>query len=163
MIIRPAVLGDTPALLSLWNPIIRDTTITFNPTEKTGADIAQFIADKASAGHAVLVSEVDGAVVGFASYGQFRGGVGYSHTMEHSIVLGPHARGRGIGRALMVGIESHARAAGAHSIFAGVSAENPDGRAFHAAIGFAEVVTLRQVGYKFGRWIDLHLMQKFLT
>lgn len=163
MIIRPATLRDTPAILSIWNPIIRDTTITFNPTEKTHADLAQFIADKANAGHAVLVADVDGAVAGFASYGQFRGGAGYGHTMEHTVVLGADARGRGIGRALMAGIETHARNAGVHSLFAGVSAENAQGRAFHAAIGFAEVVTLRQVGYKFGRWIDLHLMQKFLT
>ena len=163
MTIRPATHADIPDLLAIWNPVIRDTAVTFNAIEKTTADLAQMIADKASAGYAFLVAEADGAVLGFASYGQFRGGIGYAHTMEHTIVLGANARGRGLGRALMLAIEDHARAGGAHSIFAGVSAENPEGRAFHAAMGYAQRVTLPAVGYKFGRWMDLHLMQKFLT
>ena len=163
MTIRPATHADIPALLAIWNPVIRDTAVTFNAIEKTTADLAQMIADKASAGHAFLVAEADGAVLGFASYGQFRGGIGYAHTMEHTIILGSNARGRGLGRALMLAIEDHARAGGAHSIFAGVSAENPEGRAFHAAMGYVQRVTLPAVGYKFGRWMDLHLMQKFLT
>lgn len=163
MTIRPATTTDIPALLAIWNPIIRDTTVTFNSVEKTPTDLAQVIADKAAAGHAFLVAEDAGAVHGFASYGQFRTGVGYARSLEHTIVLGPDARGRGMGRALMTAIEDHARTGGAHSIFAGVSADNPQGRAFHAAMGFAHVVTLSQVGYKFGRWFDLHLMQKFLT
>ncbi len=163
MTIRPAQTTDIAALLAIWNPIIRDTAVTFNSVEKTAADLQQMIADKAAAGHGFLVAEHAGALAGFASYGQFRGGIGYAHTMEHTIVLGPNARGLGLGRALMLAIENHARSAGAHSIFAGVSAENPEGRAFHAAMGYAEVATLRQVGYKFGRWMDLHLMQKLLT
>ncbi|RUS63570.1 N-acetyltransferase [Pseudorhodobacter sp. E13] len=161
--IRPATPADSPALLEIWNPIIRDTAVTFNSVEKTAADVAQMIADKAAAGHGFLVAEQDGRVQGFASYGQFRAGIGYAHTMEHTIVLGPQARGRGLGRALMTAIEDHARAGGAHSIFAGVSAENPDGRRFHLAMGYAEIATLPAVGHKFGRWIDLHLLQKILT
>jgi L-amino acid N-acyltransferase len=163
MTLRPVTPADIPALLEIWNPIIRDTAITFNAVEKTTADLGQMITEKATAGHGFLLAEDDGEVLGFASYGQFRGGIGYAHTMEHTIILGPNARGRGIGRALMLAIEDHARAGGAHSIFAGVSAENPEGRAFHAAMGYALTVTLPAVGYKFGRWMDLHLMQKFLT
>ena len=63
----------------------------------------------------------------------------------------------------MSAIETHARDAGAISLFAGVSAENPAGRAFHARIGFTEVAILQRVGFKFGRAMDLVLMQKFLT
>jgi L-amino acid N-acyltransferase len=163
MTVRPAQTSDINALLDIWNPVIRDTAVTFNPVEKTAADLAQMMADKAAHGYGFLVAEADGAVRGFASYGQFRAGVGYAHTMEHTIVLGPDARGRGLGRALMTAIEDHARLGGAHSIYAGVSAENPEGRAFHAAMGYSHVVTLSAVGYKFGRWIDLHLMQKFLS
>jgi L-amino acid N-acyltransferase len=162
MTIRPALPDDIPALLAIWNPVIRDTAVTFNAIEKTHADLAQMIADKLAAGHGFFVAEHGGAIVGFASYGQFRTGIGYAHTMEHTIVLGPNARGLGLGRGLMTAIEDHARRGGAHSIFAGVSAENAEGRAFHAAMGYAEVATLRSVGYKFGRWMDLHLMQKRL-
>lgn len=163
MTTRFAVAADIPALLAIWNPVIRDTAVTFNSVEKTPADLAQMIADKSAAGHAFLVAEDNGVIHGFASYGPFRAGVGYARTMEHTIVLGPDARGRGIGRALLHAIEDHARAGGAHSIFAGVSADNPQGRAFHAAMGYTHVVTLREVGYKFGRTLDLHLMQKFLS
>jgi phosphinothricin acetyltransferase len=62
----------------------------------------------------------------------------------------------------MAAIEDHARAGGAHSMFAGVSSGNPSGVAFHAALGYREIAMLPEVGFKFGRWFDLHLMQKML-
>jgi phosphinothricin acetyltransferase len=164
MRIRPALARDAAAICAIWNPVIRDTEITFNAVEKTPADIVQMLADKAAAGHGFLVAEDDetGALSGFATYGQFRGGVGYRFTMEHTIVLGPGGHGRGIGRALMAAIEDHARAGGAHSMFAGVSSGNPAGVAFHAALGYRQIAVLNEVGFKFGRWFDLHLMQKML-
>ncbi len=161
--IRPATQADIPALLEIWNPIIRDTAVTFNSVEKTAGDLAQMITEKAASGYGFLVAEQESVVQGFASYGQFRAGIGYAQTMEHTIILGPGARGKGLGRALMTGIEIHARARGAHSIFAGVSAENPEGRRFHIAMGYTEIATLPAVGHKFGRWMDLHLLQKILT
>ncbi len=161
--IRAAGEQDIPGILAVWNAMIRDTVITFNPVEKSADDLVQFLADKAIAGHAVLVAVAGDAVLGFATYGQFRGGVGYQHTVEHSIMLAPAARGRGMGRGLLTAIEDHARAGGAHSIFAGVSAGNPPGVAFHAALGYVQVAVLPQVGRKFGKWWDLVLMQKFLS
>jgi phosphinothricin acetyltransferase len=62
----------------------------------------------------------------------------------------------------MAAVEADARAKGKHSLFAGVSSANPEGRAFHAALGFVEVAVLPEVGWKWGRWLDLHLMQKRL-
>lgn len=157
--IRQARPEDVPALLAIWNPIIRDTLVTFNADEKSPDELRAMIETRP----AFLVADEGAGPMGFATYSQFRGGVGYRHTMEHTIILGPAARGRGIGRALMAAIEDHARQAGAHSIFAGVSAGNPEGRAFHAALGYAETAVLPQVGCKFGRWLDLVLMQKFLS
>ncbi|MEN9411315.1 MAG: hypothetical protein RL216_3289 [Pseudomonadota bacterium] len=161
--IRDATAADAPGIAAIWNPVIRDTTITFNSAEKSCDEIAAMIRDRQQAGHAFLVSDADGAVAGFATYAQFRGGIGYARTMEHTILLSPTAKGAGLGRALMSAIETHARDAGAISLFAGVSAENPAGRAFHARIGFTEVAILQRVGFKFGRAMDLVLMQKFLT
>lgn len=160
--IRAATSADATGIAAIWNPVIRDTAITFNSAEKTVADIAALILSRTSDGHAFLVAEDRGRIAGFATYAQFRGGIGYARTMEHTILLAPRAQGRGLGRALLTAIEDHARAAGALSLFAGVSAENPAGRAFHARLGFAEVAILQRVGFKFGRSMDLVLMQKFL-
>ena len=162
LLIRPACSDDVPVLLAIWNPFIRDTAVTFNSAEKTAPGLAADIAAKEAEGKAFFVAELDGVIVGFATYGQFRGGVGYARTMEHTVILSETAHGRGVGRALMTAVEDHARVAGAHSMFAGVSAENTAGEAFHAAIGYAEVARLKQVGFKFGRWMDLVLMQKML-
>ncbi|MCT8161500.1 GNAT family N-acetyltransferase [Pseudoruegeria sp. SHC-113] len=163
MTIRPATKADCPALEAIWTPMIRDTLVTFNSVTRSVADLEAMIAEKAASGYAFLVAEAaPGQVAGFATYGQFRGGVGYAHTMEHTIILAPQAHGKGLGRALMAGVEDHARARGAHSMFAGVSSGNPAGVAFHARLGYAEVARLSQVGRKFDQWLDLVLMQKFL-
>jgi L-amino acid N-acyltransferase YncA len=161
--IRDATAADAPGIASIWNPVIRDTAITFNSAEKSDAEIATMIRDRQQAGHAFLVADIGEGIAGFATYAQFRGGIGYARTMEHTILLSPAAQGAGLGRALMTAVAAHARNAGAISLFAGVSAENPAGRAFHARIGFTEVAILQRVGFKFGRAMDLVLMQKFLT
>jgi phosphinothricin acetyltransferase len=162
MKIRAVRADDAEAICEIWNPVISDSEVTFNSVRKSPADIGQMVADKAAAGHGFLLAEQDGTPLGFATYGQFRAGIGYARTMEHTVVLAPHAQGRGVGRALMAAIEDHARAGGAHTIFAGVSSGNPAGVAFHTALGYRHVVTLQEVGRKFDRWYDLHLMQKQL-
>jgi L-amino acid N-acyltransferase len=158
--IRPATAADAPTIAAIWNALIRDSAATFNSVEYTDAHIVQMIADRCVAGHAFFVDDSGG---GFATYGQFRGGVGYAHSMEHSVHLSPAARGRGLGRALLLAVEDHARANGAHVMMAGVGGENTGGIAFHAACGYAHVATIPAVGWKFGRWMDLVLMQKFLS
>lgn len=159
--IRPATAADAAALADLWNPWIRDTAITFNAATKSPEDVAAMIAERDRLGHATFVA-VDSGLLGFASYAQFRGGVGYATCMEHTVILDARAQGRGVARALMTAIEDHARTAGAHQMIAGISAENPDGIRFHAAMGYAPVATIPEAGFKFGRFIDLVLMQKFL-
>lgn len=163
MILRDATTADAPALCAIWNPVIRDTAITFNAQEKSPADLAALIVTRQNDGHAFLLAEDAGRILGFVTYAQFRGGIGYARTMEHTILLAPEAQGRGLGPTLLTAAETHARTAGAVSMFAGVSAENPAGRRFHSRMGYAEVAVLQRVGFKFGRTMDLVLMQKFLT
>ena len=162
--IRLATVQDAADLAVLWNPWIRDTVITFNPVEKTADDVALMIADRHSARHAVFVAHgADQTLLGFATYAQFRAGVGYATCMEHTIVLAQGARGKGAGRALMAAVETHARDHGAHQMIAGITGENAAARAFHAAMGYVQIATVPQAGFKFGRFLDLVLMQKFLT
>ena len=159
MILRPAQAGDAEAVAALWNPVIDGTAVTFTTTRKTPEGLA---ADFAARGPAFLLAEEEGRLLGFATFFAFRSGPGYARTLEHTILLAPEAQGRGVGRALMTALCAEARVQGAHSMMAGVSGENPAGLAFHAACGFREVARLPEVGFKFGRWMDLVLMQKFL-
>lgn len=161
--IRPATPADIGKILQIWAPIIRDTLVTFNTVVPTPEGLRATLEAKARDDHAFLVAEVDGKLAGFATYGQFRGGLGYAHTMEHTIILAPKVRGAGLGRRLMAAIEDHAARRDAHSMFAGVSAANPDGVGFHAALGYDTRAVLPEVGYKNGQWLDLVLMQKLLT
>ncbi len=157
-LIRAAELRDAGGVAAIWNPLIRDTTVTFTPDEKTIAEVEAMIAGP----DPMLVIEEAGAILGFARYFQFRGGAGYRFTAEHTILLAPQGRGGGRGRALMTALADHARAAGRHSLIGGVSAENAAGLAFHAACGFQVVGTVPEAGFKFGRWLDLVLMQRRL-
>ncbi|MBF9061122.1 GNAT family N-acetyltransferase [Rhodobacterales bacterium HKCCSP123] len=154
--IRAALSGDADAICAIWNRVIRETTQTFTTAEKEPEVLAAQMADQP-----YLVAD-DGGVLGFVTYFQFRGGPGYAFTAEHSVHVAEGARGRGIGRALMAAAEDHARSARMHSMIAGVAGENAGGAAFHAALGYRQIARLPEVGWKFGRWHDLVLMQKML-
>ena len=159
MIIRQAESRDATAISAFWVPLVRDTIVTFSTDEKTPADVAEMI----DARHpAFVVAEMDGEVVGFASFAQFRGGPGYRHSAELTIILSDRARGQGVGRRLIVALEQIGRAQDIHILVAGVSAENTGAVEFHRACGFVETGRMPEVGRKFGRWHDLVLMQKTL-
>ena len=155
--IRRANADDAGSIAAIWNHVIRDTSQTFTTAAKDPVALAVQIVDQPC-----FVAEGAGAVLGFVIYGQFRNGPGYAHTMEHSIHVAEAARAAGLGRALMTAAEDHARAAGIHSMIAGVAGENAGGAGFHAALGYQVIARLPEVGWKFGRWHDLVLMQKML-
>ena len=159
MNIRQAGPDDAGAISDIWNKIICETARTFTNEKKTPDGIT---ADIEARGAAFLVAEIEDEIVGFATYFPFRGGPGYRHTKEHTISLSEKAQGKGLGRELMTRLENVARSEGVHSLFAGVSGENPDGIAFHLAVGYEETARLPEVGRKFDRWMDLVLMQKIL-
>lgn len=160
--IRPATAADAAAICGIWNPIIRDTVITFNPVERDTSEIAELIAARQAGPGAFFVAERAGGLLGFASYAQFRGGLGYARCMEHTINLAPEARGQGLGPRLMTALEDHARAARHHVMVAAITGSNKGSVRFHAALGYLHVGTMPQVGWKFGQFHDLVLMQKNL-
>ena len=94
MILRLAAAQDAGAVAAIWNPVIRETAATFTTQEKTIAGLTADFAARAAEGKAFLLAEEAGQLLGFATYFQFRNGPGYAHTMEHTIVLAPAARGR---------------------------------------------------------------------
>ena len=154
--IRRATLGDAPAIRTIWNDLIRNTTVTFNSVEKSQTEVAKFLKDRP-----IFVADT-GKVVGYATFGAFRGGVGYQHIAEHSIVLTQDAQGQGLGRKLMTALYAEAKENDISSLIAGISGENTAGRAFHTQLGFEEVGHIPNAGRKFDRWISLVFMQKHL-
>ncbi|MCY4543321.1 MAG: GNAT family N-acetyltransferase [Rhodobacteraceae bacterium] len=145
----------------IWNPIIEGSEVTFNSAKKTPEEIAGMIAEKRRKGVPFLVACCP-TVAGFATFGQFRSGVGYRRTMEHTIIVAPEAQGQSMGRMLMEGLEAAARAQDVHSMIGAISAANDAGLRFHLALGYVEIARLPSVGYKFGRHYDLILVQKLL-
>ena len=156
--IRPAAPADAADLHAIWTPVIRETTSIFHTTERTPEEIAAL-----TTGPDPFLVWDDGArTLGFARCFPFRAGNGYTRTVEHTILLAPQAQGRGIGRALIDALAEAAAAQGKHRMIGAISAENAAGLAFHAACGFREYGRLPEVGYKFGRWLDLVLMGRAL-
>ncbi|MEL7013556.1 MAG: N-acetyltransferase family protein [Pseudomonadota bacterium] len=162
MIIRPAIQSDAAQIAEIWNVYIRGTTVTFTTEEKSPADVTAYIETRQSGGMTVVVAEHGGVLVGFAAASVFRSGPGYDHTRETSVMLADGLSGRGTGRALMMAVEAHARDAKISALVAGISGENAAAVAFHARLGFQQVGLMPGVGRKFGRKLDLVLMQKTL-
>ncbi|MEL6584088.1 MAG: N-acetyltransferase family protein [Pseudomonadota bacterium] len=161
-IIRPATEADLPAIAAIWNPHIREGFVTFTTEEKTREGLRVWLRERAASDEAVLVA-VDGTtVLGFAAYFPFRGGPGYRFTKEITIYCAPEAQGTGLGRRLLTTLEDDARSKGIHTFWSGCSAENPGSITFHEHIGYQHVARLLEVGYKFGRWLDLVLLSKRL-
>ena len=161
--IRDAGPGDAAAIGAIWNPIIRNTAITFWPAERPEEDIRAWIAGRRQSGHGAFVHEEEGAIRAFAGYGQFRAGGGYAHSMEHTVYCAPGARGRGIGAALLTHVEDHARARGARLMIGGITGSNAGSIAFHIRHGYREWGRIPAAGFKLGRWHDLVLMGKDLS
>ena len=158
MDIRPAHGSDAQSITELWNTYIRDTLWTFTTAEKTVEQMSDLIDN----GFGTFVAYKGDLIAGFATYSQFRNGPGYANTMEHTIVVGEAHTGQNIGRLLLDVLEEDARTKGFHSMIGGISSANPRGEAFHAAVGYAHVGTVKEAGFKEGQWLDLILMQKIL-
>jgi phosphinothricin acetyltransferase len=110
----------------------------------------------------VLVAIDASGVLGYSSFGDFRAPPCYRYTVEHTVHVRADARRRGLGRALVMELPPLARALGKHVMIGGVDGENAGSIAFHRQLGFEEVARLRQVGRKFGRWLDLVFLQLLL-
>lgn len=162
MLIRPAIAGDLPAILAIYNDVIQHSTAVYCDDPVSLDDRQNWFAGRQAQGYPVLVAEQDGQVIGYASFGDFRGYPGFRHTVEHSVHLSAASRGQGIGSALVQALIPLAAALGKHVMVAGIDAENQGSVRFHQRLGFSEVGRMPEVGYKFGRWLDLVLMQRML-
>lgn len=160
--IRDAEDSDLDAITAIHNHAVVHTTAIWNEEAVDRADRAAWLADRTARGYPVLVAVDGGEVLGYASYAQWRPHSGYRLTVEHSVYVRGDQRGRGIGRSLMHALVDRARAAGLHVMIGGVESGNSASIALHERLGFAEVGRMPQVGAKFGRWLDLSMLQLVL-
>lgn len=163
MKIRDAVPGDIPAILSIYNQAIRETTASWASNEETLDDRITWFESRRDNGLPVIVAVNSADIVtGFASYGPFRANHGYRFTAEHSIYVDPAQHRNGIGSNLLAAIIDRAKDGAIHVLVGGVDRDNAASIALHEKFGFEVTGSLPEVGAKFGRWLDLALMTKVL-
>lgn len=159
VVIRTATAADLPALAAVYDEAVAKSVASFD-LEPRGADHLAARLDSTSPGDHVVVAEDDGVVLGMAYAGTYRPRAAYDGTRETSVYLAPAARGRGVGRALYEELLRRVDADGVHTCVAVIALPNAASEALHAAVGFERVGTLREVGRKFGRWVDTGLWQR---
>ncbi|MYM69851.1 GNAT family N-acetyltransferase [Pseudoduganella sp. FT55W] len=159
MQIRDAVADDAKAIAAIYNPFIANTTISFEEEPVTNAAMAQRIADVQAAGLPWLVLEVDGKVVGYAYATKWRVRHAYRYSVESSVYLAPECAGQGGGTALYTALLERLRACGCHLVIGGIALPNDASIALHEKMGYEKVAHFREVGFKFGRWLDVGYWQ----
>jgi len=160
-VIRIATAADLPAIRAIYGQSVRETVATFD-TDDPPAGYWQAKLDSKAPGDHLIVAEDDDAVVGFAFSGPFRPRPAYFRTRETSIYLANAAVGRGLGTLTYTHLLSLLRADGIHTVMAVVAEPNPASCALHESLGFGLVGTLREVGWKFDRWVDTRWYQLLL-
>jgi phosphinothricin acetyltransferase len=160
--VRPAARAELPGILRIYNEVIRASTAVFSEEEVTLANREAWFDSKAAAGQPLLVACAGGEVLGFATFGDFRAWPGYRYTVEHSVHVDGAHRGRGIGTALVQSLIADAARLGKHSMIAGIDAANAASIRMHERLGFREAGHFREVGFKFGRWLDLKFLQRLI-
>lgn len=160
--IRPATDTDLPGILAIHNEAVLSGTALWTTTPSTLADRRAVLSDRQVRGYPFLTADIDGVVAGYGSFGAFRPHEGYVRTVEHSLYIDPRFQRQGIATALLLALVEAARALGKHVMVGGIAADNAASLALHARHGFSETGRLPQVGFKFGRYLDLVFMQRLL-
>jgi phosphinothricin acetyltransferase len=164
--IRRAAAGDAEAMRGIYNYEVENFVTTTDMVPRT-LDQQRVWIDERSGAFAAIVAvladgEPDEQVVGFASLSKFKERAAYSPTVENSVYVSRSHSGAGIGRILMDRLIEDAREGGFHSIIARIESSSEASRALHRACGFELVGVEREVGRKFGRWLDIAILQLML-
>lgn len=160
--IRHATEADLPAILEIYNDAVANTLAIFNETLVDLDNRREWFLDRQAKSYPVLVAERNGAVLGYASYGDWRAFEGFRHSKEHSVYIRSDVRGGGIGRALMEELIVQARQNKVHVLIAGIEGSNEASIRLHEKLGFQLNGRFPETGIKFGKWLDLVFMQLIL-
>lgn len=152
--------AHAPAILDILNEAIVSSTALYDYQPRTLASMRGWFDAKAAGGFPVIGAVDDaGTLLGFASYGTWRAFPAYKYTVEHSVYVHQDARGRGIAPRLMQALIEAARAQDKHVLVGAIDAANATSIALHQKLGFVHAGTVRQAGFKFGRWLDVAFWQ----
>lgn len=160
--IRPATEADLPAILDIYNEVIANSTAAYVFAPHTLEMRQGWFDDLTEAGWPVIVSEENGTVTGFGNIGTFRSKPGYRYTGEHTLHVHADHRGKGIGRALLHALIEEAHRLQLRTLVGAIDSENTISLRLHAECGFIETARMPQVAWKFGRWLELVMMQLML-
>jgi L-amino acid N-acyltransferase YncA len=166
MLIRDALATDIPAITAIYNSVLLTSTAIYNDQPVTVEDRFAYWQSRTAQGYPLLVAvddSDDSDVLGYATFGDFRPWPGYRFTIEGTIHLREGARSQGIGSQLLHHLVERACALGKHTLIAGVDSENQASIRFLERSGFLQCGRLREVGYKFGRFLDLVFLQRSLS
>jgi len=162
--IRDALDTDLAGILRIYNDAVQNSTAIWNDRIVDLDNRRVWLAERHDQGYPVLVAiDEGGQVAGYASFGPWRPHDGFRHTVENSVYVSPDHRGSGIGRSLMKALIERARMLEKHVMVAFIESENRASVHMHQQLGFIHVGQMRQVGCKFGRWLDLTMMQLTLN
>lgn len=160
--IRPATVADLEAINAIYNHYVLHSTCTYQTEPETAADRRAWF-DHHGPMHPVVVAEAAGEVLGWGSLSPFHPRAAYRHTVENSVYVRHDAHRRGIGGGLLGHLILLAQEIGHHAIIGGIDGQQAASLALHAKYGFVQVGQLREVGFKFGRWLDVFYVQRMLT
>lgn len=159
MNIRNAIKEDIPGILDILNEAIANTTAVYDYHPRTLEMQKEWFAKKQEANMPVLVVTEGDKVIGFGSYGIFRPWEGFKYSAEHSIYIDSKHRGKGLGKRMLIELMRLAKENGMHCMIAGIDSENIGSIELHKKFGFKEVGRIKEIGYKFDRWLDAVFMQ----
>jgi phosphinothricin acetyltransferase len=161
VLLRDATRDDLAAINDIYNHYVLHSTCTYQIEPSTAQERLEWFAAHGPL-HPVTVAVLDDETVGWGSLSPFHPRAAYARTVENSVYLRHDRRARGLGSAILADLVERARRLGHHTIMAGIDADQTASVALHRKFGFAPVAHLREVGFKFGRWLNVIWMQRML-
>ena len=161
--LRHAEEKDLPAMLEIYNEIIVNTTAVWHDVPHTLEMRQTWFAQRKEQGFPVFVAVEEEQLLGFSTIGPFRPWPGYRFTVENSVYVAADCRGKGVANVLMPPLITAAKELKLHAIVAGIEASNESSIKLHNKFGFTEVAHFKEVGFKFGRWMDLKFLELIIA
>ena len=161
MEIRLARISDAESIMEIYNDEVTSGTATFDLKPRSLQEQKDWLSERSGV-HVVLIAESEREVIGFGSLSRYQTRPAYSTTVENSVYVRPSDQGKGVGLALLDALIKKAAEHGFHTIIARISAESQGSIATHKKAGFKEVGREIETGRKFGRWLDVVVMQRFV-